>query len=1051
MQACHAHEAPARRWPLDDILAVVSRDAPYYTASGGGVTLSGGEPLLQPRGALTELLRALKARNIHVTVETALHAPWPAIEQVVPFVDLFLVDLKVVGDDDLHRRLTKQAGTLIQSNVRKLMRLGAPVHFRMVVVPGQNDGTDHLRAAAWFLKSHGHDAIELLQYHPFYEQKAKRLGLAVETLNISPEQSRAAIAHAAAAFADYGIRAEFKDMEASGGKARFTPRVEQIQRDQRQSGRALCMEACLLKTAYYKAHGFQRSAPIHRAECLAHVLAHKRLHVYPGELLVGNFTSKRVAGQLWAEYYGIIGLKMLHKLNRLKPVSFQVSLRERLAFLRHAPFWMKHSLLGRVYPRLSDYVSMFARASEMNAGFNNNLASIAHFIVNFERILTLGTRGIIEEIEAKRQRHPENNGEFYTGAMTALRGLERFADRYADHLARLAAHEEDKERCRELAEMSAICRRVPRHPARTFREALQSMLFLHIALCIESYENALSFGRMDQFLYPYYQRDLDAGHIDYESARELLCLFILKIDEAILVNDGNTFPELFSLFETISTDQAITIGGVDAEGRDATNSLTYMLIDACELQPLAADLSARVHRDSPEAYLRRIAEVHAGGCPLPQLFSDEVYIAALRSHYPTTLAQARNYAIVGCVEPNACDDHFGNTDCANVNVTLPLLQAIKGQDHDLWNAGLRDQLLMLSTNYLKYAFDGKGRAARLVHRACARVRAWRDRQRGLTRYRPPASMEELLDHFQARLTTLLGDILADHQRIETQLRKNFTTPLASSLSRGCLASGKDLYEGGATINSSGIQAVGITDAADSLHALDTVVFERHQYTLVEVIDALDRNFEGEREAQIHAALMAVPKFGEDASTKAAAWVNRVMQLYNDALASVPGCPRGGRYAAGYYALNVYTRYGRNTPALPSGRLAGTPLANSITPHYGMPQSDLLSVLNALSHVNFAEHAENGATATITIDAALFQNADGIRNLASLFRTFLTSGGMQLQPSIIDRQLLMDAYAHPDLYPNLLVRIAGYCAYFNELSEEQKRVIINRTCYSSNVA
>ncbi|NMC04135.1 MAG: hypothetical protein GYA24_02930, partial [Candidatus Lokiarchaeota archaeon] len=219
------------------------------------------------------------------------------------------------------------------------------------------------------------------------------------------------------------------------------------------------------------------------------------------------------------------------------------------------------------------------------------------------------------------------------------------------------------------------------------------------------------------------------------------------------------------------------------------------------------------------------------------------------------------------------------------------------------------------------------------------------------------------------------------------------------------------------------------------------------YTMEEIIEALDNNFQGEKNQRIRAALLAVPKFGNDSSPEATRWVTRVMAMYNNALDSVPGSPRNGRYSAGYYALNVATMYGRNTPALPSGRARGVPLANSVTPHYGMRQADLLSSLNAMAGVDFAEHAENGTTATLSIDPSLFQGPDGVKKLASIFKTYLTTGGMQLQPNVVSKELLLDAYKHPEKYPYLMVRIAGYCAYFNELSNELKMSIINRTCYA----
>jgi formate C-acetyltransferase len=319
-------------------------------------------------------------------------------------------------------------------------------------------------------------------------------------------------------------------------------------------------------------------------------------------------------------------------------------------------------------------------------------------------------------------------------------------------------------------------------------------------------------------------------------------------------------------------------------------------------------------------------------------------------------------------------------------------------------------------------------------------------RKGLYKYNPPSNMEELLNRFQTRLNAVTKSVLTDHQKIEEVLRNFFTTPLSSTLFKGAIESGKDVYRGGAKLNSSGIQALGVTDVADSLYAIDQVVFKKKLYSFTDVLNAIDANFEGPYYQKIRKALLAVPKFGDDSSQEAINWVNKVMEIYNNALDSVPNCPRNGRYSAGYYALNVANRYGAKTQALPSGRLKGEPLANSVTPHYGMEQADLLSSLNCISNVNFPEHAENGTTVTFTIDSALFQGPEGVDKLANIFKTFLINGGMQLQPNVVNRELLIDAYYHPEKHKYLMVRVAGYCAYFNELTDELKRSIINRTYY-----
>lgn len=1036
-------------YSVDEIMNIVRRDRDYYNTTGGGVTLSGGEPLLQKTGLLVELLKALKKEKIKTAVETTLHAPLAAIEAVAPFVDIFFVDLKSVGEGEIHKKLTKQDNALIQSNLKALVEKKADIKFRMVMVPGHNDSEKQIISAAELLKSLGYDTIELLRYHNMYEDKAKRLNLDIPMLNITPDQSLTALKFGLDTFRKHGVNACNITDNSVKSTAEFTQRVIGVQQDIRNAGRALCMEVGKLKTQFYRKNGFNEPTHIHRAKRLKYVLENKTVKIYPNELLVGNFTSKRCAGQIWEEQYGVLDISFLYKINKQTPVSFECSAKERWYFYtRIFPFWLKKSLLGRVNAKLKDFIAMLGRSSEMIAGFNNNMAAIAHFIPNYDRILELGTTGLIEEVKRQAKAHPENDQTFYEGAIICLEALADWADRYSLELKKLAVTEKDPARKKELNKMSDICSRVPRYPSKTYHEALQAITFIQIAICNEAYENAVSFGRLDQILYPYYKADLAAGRITYEKAKELLCMFILKMDECILVNDGDSFLNVAKLFETLSTDQALTFGGTDREGNDATNDITYMCIDACELQPLATNMCARINKNSPKKYLNRLAEIYINGCPMPELFSDEAYFEAIPRKHKTTIENARNYAIVGCVEPIASDDHFGNTDSANVNVTLPLLQAIKGHNHDLWDYSNKEYLQKVYDRFTDYFF---GRYKKCPY-CSAMVKLdkksieKRNVKKGMYIYNPPKSMEELLSRYQERLNAITCSVLRDQQKIIKVLGEHFTTPLASSLYRGCLERGKCAYQGGTDFISSGIQGVGITDAADSLYAIEQLVFKTNKYTIQNVIDAIDNNFKGEQYKKLHEDILALPKFGDDDSNEPAEWVSRVMGIWNKALASVPTPDRGGVYTAGYYALNVSDRYGLKTQALPSGRLKGVPLANSVTPHYGKAESNLMSSLNSVASVNFKDYAPNGTTVTFHIDSALFPGEEGINNLGGIFQTFLTKGGMQFQPNIINRDILIDAYNNPEKHKYLMVRVAGYCSYFNELSDELKRIIINRTCY-----
>ena len=1041
----------ASKYSTQEIMEIILKDKTYFLASNGGVTLSGGEPLLQHTESMVHLLKQLKKEDIHVTMETAAFASWKNIQPLLPYIDLFLVDIKVI-DTDFHEQFTRQHNEIIIKNIQKLVARKANIQFRMVVVPGYNDRTSHIKDVCDFLKSLDFHSIELLKFHNMYEEKSKRLKISNPTLKITNDQSLHAVKKAIDVFKSFDLQV-ICDLDFHTKKSIFSNRIQNIQKDIRESECYICFETSSLKTEFYKNNGFSKPTHIHRAERLSYLLNNKKVIIYPEELIVGNYTSKRLGGNVWEEYFGIVFVSILHQMHKQTPVSFKCSFEDKINFYTNIfPFWAKHSLVRYKNKSFKDWMLLLARTSEMNTGFNNNQAAIAHFIVNHKRMLDLGTTGILKEIELKRQKNADRTN-FYDAAIITLKALERFASRYAKRLSELSKIEKKPARRQELEKMADVCRHVPKYPARTFHEALQSIMFLQIALCTESFENAISFGRLDQILFPYYKKDLDNNLVTYEEAKELLAAFILKVDEVILINDGDTYFGIGRLFESLSTVQSVTFGGLKPDGTDGTNDLTYILLDICELQPRGVNMTARIHNNSPAAYVDRISEVYINGSPMPSLYNDEIYVETLKKHYPAPIEDARNYSIVGCVEPVASDDHFGNTDCANMNVALAFLQALKGEKNDLWNFGISNQINKLTRKFFQYNFSGLQKYTQPLSTAYQSIQNTLNHlyqsitHQTVPSYDSPKDMDTLLNRFQDRLNHLAASVLADHQDFERILRERFTTPLASTVFKNCIETGMDVYEGGARINSSGIQAVAITDVADSLCAIDEIVFCQKRYTIDEVIYAIENNFAGEKNGEIRAALLKVPKFGDDMTPDPNKWVNKVLEIYVNALKSVPSCPRDGIYTAGYYALNVNIVYGENSPALPSGRLKGTPFAHSIAPHYGKQSLDLVSALHSVSDVDFVKFAPNGTTITFTIDSALFLGEEGVKNLSAIIRSFFKKGGMQFQPNVINKDILIDAYHHPEKHPYLLVRIAGYCAYFNDLTDELKLAIINRTCYA----
>lgn len=267
---------PLLDYTTSELAEIVLRDKKYYYASGGGITLSSGEPLLQDAKALEEFLIKLKKEKIHIAAETTLFAPWSNIERVAPYIDLFLVDFKTVGNEERHKQLTGQDSKLIHSNLAKLRELGANIRFRMAVIPGLNDSKANVEAITNYLKSMNYFEIDLLKYHNAYEDKAKRLNLDRPMLNITPEQSAESLKRCLRMFNARGITAVDVSFDEEGKKTEFTERVKRIQQDQRDAGRALCIESSKLKTQFYRKNRFKGSPYIYRSERLKHVLKNKK-------------------------------------------------------------------------------------------------------------------------------------------------------------------------------------------------------------------------------------------------------------------------------------------------------------------------------------------------------------------------------------------------------------------------------------------------------------------------------------------------------------------------------------------------------------------------------------------------------------------------------------------------------------------------------------------------------------------------------------------------------------------------------------------------------
>ncbi|MBC8511554.1 MAG: hypothetical protein H8D32_01045 [Dehalococcoidia bacterium] len=502
---------------------------------------------------------------------------------------------------------------------------------------------------------------------------------------------------------------------------------------------------------------------------------------------------------------------------------------------------------------------------------------------------------------------------------------------------------------------------------------------------------------MDQYLYPYYQRDLEEGRINPERARELLLCFSAKATEHVfLLSEG--VSQYHGGYLVV---QAAIVGGMDREGKDAVNDLTYLFLDVMEESGLRdPNYQARIHAGSPDSYLRRVADVARKGNGVPALFNDEAAIASLVAHgYP--VEEACNYGVVGCVELALPGKSFLSTDAALFNLPLCLELAL--------NRGKR----------LK-----------------------RGQQLGASTPDPTSfiGIDQVVEAFRAQVEHMVARMIADLQVIEKGNRDYHPTPLSSLLVDGCLESGQDVTAGGALYNSSGIQGVGVADVADSLAALDEVVFQRHKYTMAQLLKALRDDFASAPEVQ--AELLKAPKYGND-HTLPDDYANLVVRTFHSALARHRNT-RGGSYVPGFYSVTCHVAFGQRVGALPSGRRAGEPFAASLGAANGRDRLGPTALLNSVAHID-STLSPNGYALNLRFDSRTLAGEQGLNILTALAKGFFASGGMEMQLNVLDPEMLEDARRNPGKYPGLVVRVSGYCAYFDDLPDAAKQEIIARTC------
>lgn len=754
----------------------------------------------------------------------------------------------------------------------------------------------------------------------------------------------------------------------------------------------LCPERALLITEYFKHHDNKKEPMvIRKAKALRHLLTHKSAIVFQDELIVGNMGTHRKSAIIQPELAGVFMSEELLWIDKRKTTPHPISWSDRSKLLTQViPYWLPRNMLVNAFKK---NIARFARyvPEQLTATYYliNEAGGIGHFLPNYAKMIQIGIDGYLKMIK-------DRDDDLSKAAQIACEGITDYARRLGDETIRQADLEKDPGRAEELRKIAGVCHKVPQKPAETFHEALQSLWLTHMAVCLEGLNSAVSFGRVDQYLYPYYKKDIEKGRITPEEAFELLLCFSAKTTEHVFL-----LSERASQYHGgYLVAQAATVGGTDSQGRDVVNALTYLFLDVMEHAGLRdPNYMARIHAGSPKEYIRRAVDVASKGNGVPGLFNDGPTVASLVKHgFPEE--EARDYGIVGCVEPSFPGRSFFSTDAALLNLPLCLIFAV--------NKGRR--------------LNGRRRIGAMTP--------------------PPEaldSMDAVMNAFEKQVNHMVGRMIDDLRIVETGNRDYHPTPFSSMLVDGCIDSGKDVTAGGARYNSSGVQGVGVADTADSLAALHELVFDKKKYTMSEVLSALKVNFVGHE--KFHTELLNAPKFGNDLDLPDQ-YAAQVAKIYHDALTKFKNS-RGGNYVPGFYSSTCHVGFGSRTEALPSGRKAGDPFAASLGCVNGMDRRGVTALLNSVARVD-STLAMNGYALNLRFDKNTLSGEKGLRVMTALTEGFFNSGGMEMQLNVLDADMLVDAKNHPGKHPGIVVRVAGYCAYFDDLPNPVKQEIIERT-------
>ena len=783
----------------------------------------------------------------------------------------------------------------------------------------------------------------------------------------------------------------------------------------------VCTERAVITTETYRANLDQPLA-IRRALMYKNVLSKMSIFIEKQTLLAGNHASSNRSAPIFPEYSMDWVIRELDKFDKRPGDRFYLSEEAKAKIREIAPFWENNTIRDRGMANMPEATRKIYELGLIQA--EGVLSSgDAHIAIDYKRVLEAGLKEYRNRAEQKLSRLDLTDHKnlaksyFYRAVIIVLDATRDFALRYAKLASEMAQTEKDGKRRAELEEMSRILNKVPFEKAESFHEAMQSLWLVHLCLQIESNGHSLSYGRIDQYINPFYEKDLAAGKISKEDACELFVNLWLKT-----ISINKIRPWVHTEFTAGSPlYQNATIGGqlLDQDGnpRDATNPVSYLVLrSVAQVKLPQPNLTVRYNRNAPDAFMSECIEVIRLGFGMPAFNSDEVIIPSFMEK-GVKKEDAYDYSAIGCVEV-AVPGKWGYRPTGMSFLNFPKTLLIAMNDGVDPKSGER-----LPSSY---------------GTPLPSIKHFRDMQ----------SFEEVMDAWDRTIRdmtrhSIIVDTCADiaHEQLNADI-------LCSALCDDCIERGLNLKEGGAVYDFiSGLQ-VGIANLADSLSAIKKCVFEDKTIGAAELWDALAADFNGKRNEEIRELLISAPKYGND-DDYVDFLLRRAYDIYIDELKKYPNTryqrgPIGGVYYAGTSTVSANVPQGASTLATPDGRKSGVPLAEGCSPSHAVDKNGPTAVLKSVSKLPTRE-ITGGVLLNQKLNPQILQKEEDRKKLISLVRTFFDRlEGFHIQFNVVSRATLLEAQLHPEKHRDLVVRVAGYSAFFNVLSKATQDDIIGRT-------